>query len=92
MSTIERPAVAVEDDWYVWPVEVDWRFYSGMLRLRGDSRVPRMVYLDGDLILMTPSQPHEERKERLGLPSSKDFVGGGSVPRSGDTSKRKPLS
>lgn len=66
MSTIERPAVVAEDEWYVWPHEVDWRFYSRMLRLRGESRVPRIVYLDGDLFLMTPSQPHEERKERLG--------------------------
>lgn len=53
------------DEWYEWPTPVDWPFYLRLLRHRGDSSVPRMVYLDGSLLLMTPSLPHEERKERL---------------------------
>ncbi|QDV38342.1 Uma2 family endonuclease [Tautonia plasticadhaerens] len=59
---IEAPLV---DEWYEWPTPVDWPFYLRLLRQRGDSGVPRMVYLDGSLLLMTPSLPHEERKERL---------------------------
>ncbi len=48
---------------------VDWKGYSTMLRLRGERGVPRMVYLDGELFLMSPSFSHERLKERLG-----DFV------------------
>jgi Uma2 family endonuclease len=68
MSVTERArddiTLAV-DDWYEWPSPVDWGSYLRLLRLRGDSSVPRMIYLDGNLLLMTPSLPHEERKERL---------------------------
>ena len=66
MSTIETPRARVLDEWYAWPAEVDWAFYGRMLRLRGERRLPRMLYLDGELFLITPSMPHEERKERLG--------------------------
>jgi Uma2 family endonuclease len=45
---------------------VDWKGYSTMLRLRGERGVPRMVYLDGELFLMSPSFSHERLKERLG--------------------------
>ena len=60
------PVARVLDEWYAWPTGVDWAFYGRMLRLRGERRLPRMLYLDGELFLMTPSMPHEERKERLG--------------------------
>jgi Uma2 family endonuclease len=46
--------------------DIGWAGYSTMLRLRGERGVPRMVYLDGDLYLMSPSFPHERLKERLG--------------------------
>jgi Uma2 family endonuclease len=45
---------------------VDWKGYSTMLRLRGERGVPRMVYLDGELLLMSPSFSHERLKERMG--------------------------
>src|SRR4051794_1688109 len=45
---------------------VDWKGYSTMLRLRGERCVPRMVYLDGELFLMSPSLSHEHLKSRLG--------------------------
>ena len=38
-----------------------------ILRLRGERRVPRMIYLDGSLLLVSPSYTHECLKERLGL-------------------------
>jgi Uma2 family endonuclease len=46
---------------------VGWDGYKTVLRLRGDRGVPRLVYLDGDLWLMSPSFPHERLKARLGL-------------------------
>ncbi len=45
---------------------LDWEGYKTMLRLRGERPVPRMVYLDGTLFLMSPSFPHERLGERLG--------------------------
>ena len=53
------------DRWYEWPLRLDWDGYRRLLRVRGESGVPRMVYLDGSLFLMTPSQPHEFLGARL---------------------------
>jgi Uma2 family endonuclease len=46
---------------------IDWKGYRALLRLRGARCIPRMVYLDGNLYLMSPSFSHEHLKERLGL-------------------------
>jgi Uma2 family endonuclease len=45
---------------------IGWEGYTTMLRLRGGRPVPRMAYLDGDLILMSPAYLHEFVKERFG--------------------------
>ena len=66
MSTVEAPPTRAVDDWYRWPGPVDWSSYEQMLQLRGDRGVPRMIFLDGDLLLMTPSHSHEFLKERFG--------------------------
>ena len=42
-----------------------WEGYTTMLRLRGGRPVPRMIYLDGDLILMSPAYIHEFVKELI---------------------------
>jgi len=47
--------------------DIGWKGYSALLRMRGESPVPRMVYLDGSLLLMSPSLHHEWLKERSGL-------------------------
>ena len=39
---------------------------SHALRLRGERSMPRMIYLDGTVWLMSPSFPHERLKKRLG--------------------------
>lgn len=46
---------------------IGWKGYKAMLRLRGGRSMPRMIYLDGDLLLMSPSFPHERLKERFGI-------------------------
>jgi Uma2 family endonuclease len=46
--------------------DIDWKGYATMLRLRGERSVPKMVYLDGRLWLVSPSMPHERIKRRLG--------------------------
>ena len=64
MSTIEAPPIRAVETRFRWPGPVDWAFYDGLLQLRGN-RGPRMLFLDGNLILMSPSQSHEFLKVRL---------------------------
>jgi Uma2 family endonuclease len=47
--------------------DIDWKGYSTLLRVRGERSIPRMIYLDGSLRLMSPSYRHENLKERLGV-------------------------
>ena len=60
-------AATVEGDQSVTLRGLDWKGYLTMLRLRGERRGPRMVYLDGELLLVSPSYIHERLAERLGL-------------------------
>ena len=46
---------------------IGWSGYRTMLKVRGERNSPRMIYLDGDLWLMSPSFSHERPAERLGL-------------------------
>src|SRR5438477_7079351 len=46
--------------------DVAWKGYLTLLRLRGERSVPRMVYLDGTVWLMSPAFPHERLSKRLG--------------------------
>jgi Uma2 family endonuclease len=61
-----RSVPVAEDQCVEWH-GLDWKGYVALLRIRGESRRPRMVYLDGTLFLMTMSFPHERLAERLGL-------------------------
>lgn len=45
--------------------DVPWEEYERLLEVRGESSVPRMTYLEGELELMTPSIYHEGLKTRL---------------------------
>lgn len=42
---------------------VRWRDYEAVLSMRGESSVPRIAYLEGELELMTPSFHHEAIKK-----------------------------
>jgi Uma2 family endonuclease len=46
--------------------EIGWKGYLALLRLRGERSVPRMIYLDGTVWLMSPAFPHERLSGRLG--------------------------
>ncbi|HEX8201685.1 MAG TPA: Uma2 family endonuclease, partial [Isosphaeraceae bacterium] len=46
--------------------DVGWTGYMTLLRLRGERPRPRLIYLDGDVALVTTSFPHERLAERLG--------------------------
>jgi Uma2 family endonuclease len=45
---------------------VGWKGYLTLLRLRGEHPRPKVIYLDGDVHLMSPSFAHEFLKKRLG--------------------------
>ncbi|HKY39801.1 MAG TPA: Uma2 family endonuclease [Polyangiaceae bacterium] len=45
---------------------VRWSDYERVLAMRGEAPVPRLAYLEGELEFMTPSQPHESIKSRIG--------------------------
>ncbi|HYN77584.1 MAG TPA: Uma2 family endonuclease [Lamprocystis sp. (in: g-proteobacteria)] len=45
---------------------ITWGDYQRLLDLRGESAVPRLTYLNGELELMSPSVDHEGQKTRLG--------------------------
>lgn len=44
---------------------VGWSGYSRLLRMRGDRPGPLMIYLDGDVTLVSPCLPHEVFQSRL---------------------------
>jgi Uma2 family endonuclease len=59
-------SATVEGDQCVTLRGLDWKGYLTMLRVRGERPVPRMVYLDRELLLVSPSFAHEFLKKRLG--------------------------
>ena len=44
---------------------VGWGGYEELLEVRGDRARPRLLYLDGDLFLMSPGHSHERDKDRF---------------------------
>ena len=46
--------------------DVAWEDYERLLELRGERSAPRIAFLDGVVELMSPSQPHESLKSRIG--------------------------
>ena len=64
-ATINPTEEAIGDQCVEFP-GVGWKGYSTLLRLRGERSVPRMVYLDGTVWLMSPAFPHERLSVRLG--------------------------
>jgi Uma2 family endonuclease len=61
----EGPMATTAGDQCVTLRDIGWKGYKTMLRLLGDRGVPRMIYLDGDLWLSSPSFAHERLKGRL---------------------------
>jgi Uma2 family endonuclease len=64
-NTVE-PAVDDARDDCVVMYAIGWDGYTRVLRARGERPRPNMVYLDGNLYLMSPAYPHEFLKKRLG--------------------------
>ena len=71
-TTPSQPAPSEARDWAqadqhgVAMHDIGWNGYMTMLRLRGEQSIPRMIYLDGTVWLMSPSYSHEFLAERLG--------------------------
>lgn len=96
MSTATKPGAETPtepNDNVIHLLGVGWGGFQTMLDLRGDRRSPRVLYLDGNLTLVSPSLPHEYRSRRLGLFVAEVALGLG-IPYSGvgsTTIGREPL-
>jgi Uma2 family endonuclease len=69
MSTaIAQPdrTTEIDGDQCVVLRDIGWKGYTTLLKVRGERSDPRMVYLDGSLLLLSPSYFHERLKELLG--------------------------
>ncbi len=69
MSTAIAPparTTEIEGDQCVVLRDIGWKGYTTLLKVRGERSIPRMVYLDGSLLLLSPSFFHERLKELLG--------------------------
>lgn len=65
-KSLPKPTVeATEGDQSVNFGGIGWPGYEDMLRLRGDRARPRLIYLDGDVLLMSPGHSHERDKDRF---------------------------
>jgi Uma2 family endonuclease len=69
MSTIidTRAAPTSDGDQCVELRDVGWNGYLALLKLRGERSVPRLVYLDGSVQLVCPSEDHEWLADRLSM-------------------------
>jgi Uma2 family endonuclease len=65
VTTEHERTTAVDTDQCVIMRGIDWNGYTKVLQARGERSVPRMVYLDGDLYLMSPAYRHEGLGVRL---------------------------
>jgi Uma2 family endonuclease len=64
-ATTDRITEADGDQCVVFR-SIGWKGYAMLLKLRGERPVPRMIYRDGSVVLVSPSYSHEHLKERLG--------------------------
>jgi Uma2 family endonuclease len=72
---VAQPITESDGDQCVVLRDIGWEGYRRILKIRGERNVPRMVYLDGSLLLMSPSLRHENLKERFGLFVAEVVVG-----------------
>ncbi len=71
-TAIINPTREADGDQCVEFPGIGWKGYVTLLRLRGERSMPKMVYLDGTVWLMSPSFPHERLKQRLGSVRRRD--------------------
>jgi Uma2 family endonuclease len=62
---LDRDEASAHHDQRVYLHGVSWKQYELFLEARGESSVPRMSFLEGELELMTPSIDHEHIKKTL---------------------------
>jgi Uma2 family endonuclease len=64
-TAVKKPIREADSDQCVAIRDIGWQGYCTLIRLRGERRMPRMVYLDGTVWLTSPTFPHERLKTRL---------------------------
>ncbi len=61
-----EPTEVVDSDQVVEIRGIGWAGYKTIARLRQGRSRPKLIYLDGDLTLVSPGQPHERLNVRVG--------------------------
>lgn len=64
MQIGDQPGYLAPDQRVVFH-QVGWGDYEALLAMRGESAVPRISYLEGEMELMAPSSNHEMQKKTL---------------------------
>lgn len=64
--TLHRDDDSPKDDRLVRLAGATWADYQRLLEIRGDHSAPRIAYLEGEVEIMVPSQPHEAVKSVIG--------------------------
>jgi Uma2 family endonuclease len=66
-APVQAPVEPTGGDQRVVFLGIGWEGYEALLKVQGEKARPQMIYLDGDVLLMSPSHNHERRGERLGV-------------------------
>ena len=61
-----QPVGWVDTDHIVELREIGWAGYKAVSRLRRGRSRPKLIYIDGDLTLVSPGQPHERLNVQIG--------------------------
>lgn len=61
LSEIKPPSVEMVVEF----PSIAWEDFEALVRMKGDRRHPRILYSQGDLTLVSPSQIHEQGADRL---------------------------
>lgn len=63
----EAPSLTLDADQRIDLPAVGWKGYCALLKMRGERRFPKLLYLDGSISFVSPSPIHERGGERLGF-------------------------
>ncbi len=65
MATVASPPNAETPDMVVALTDLSWDDFEALARMKGERHHPRLLYRQGSLTLVSPSQRHEQAEDRL---------------------------
>jgi Uma2 family endonuclease len=67
LAPAQPPIEPIKGDQRVVFTGIGWEGYEALLKVQGEKARPQMIYLNGDVLLMSPSPIHERLGDRLGM-------------------------